>query len=872
MVEMIAAVSIVSSIVQFISFGAGVLERLNDFKSSINDVPKVFRDIKIELPLLLDTLEKTKEQAELGTITPDTQKALLPVIDGCSNQVKLLDNMINRVLTTSEDSSWQKGRKALTRIVVEKKSQIIIDMLRGYVQILTYYQAVSIAGSVKGLDSYKEPEPVFTVPFERDPGFIDRPEITSKLDMMLETRHSAALAGIGGVGKTQIAIEYCYRYRERDPLVHVFWVHASTASRFDQAYKHIARTLNLAGWDALSLNTVEIVSEWLNGHGRWLLVFDNADDVDLFFGPSTMAGQQKQMYEYLPRREDSAIIITTRDKRVAYRLTDKEDPIIVLPMSVNDAASLLRSKAAHDQAPNLSTTEGSELLEALGNLPLAITQAAAFMTENNITASEYLEVLRTNQSEVEDLLSEEIGDRRRYSESGSSILNTLKLSFDQIAKQNPLAADILSFMAFLDRNGIPRSLIKKNSVRTIDFVSALGTLQAFSLIEAKKGEASFQMHRLVQLSLQRWLRNSRSKWQDEVLEVLSEKFPLGDFNNWKECEMLSPHAHMAINYPDFSDVSKLRRAKILHNLARFDSEQSRYELAEKRYTEAVAIREKLLGVDSPDTLKSMSNLGEVLFREDKYAQAEPVFRQVIAESEKLFGPKSEEALYNTGLLAEVVHGWSRLAEAEVLFRKALEGDGDTLPDVLTMKIADNLGAVLRDEKKYDESEIWIRKSLVGRERLLGPTHPETLRSVNHLALLLSLMDRLDEAELMARRAMAGSEMTRGRYYHLTLMSTHTLGKILCCKGQYEPAAELCRRVLNGCLKVLGPSNRETLRCLQSLGLIEEGQGKYVEAEVLLVQVVNGNLKALGQEHHETLSSMKDLERVRVAREMQATSL
>lgn len=109
------------------------------------------------------------------------------------------------------------------------------------------------------------------------------------------------------------------------------------------------------------------------------------------------------------------------------------------------------------------------------------------------------------------------------------------------------------------------------------------------------------MHRLVQLDLQRWLRNSRAKWQDEVLEVLSERFPPGDYSNWKECEMLSPHAQMAITYSNKSSASELRRGNILHNLARFGGEQSRYELAEERYTEVVAIREKGLGIGSPDT-------------------------------------------------------------------------------------------------------------------------------------------------------------------------------------------------------------------------------------------------------------------------------
>lgn len=626
----------------------------------------------------------------------------------------------------------------------------------------------------------------------------------------------------------------------------------------------------MPGWDDLSLNTFETVSEWLNEHGRWLLIIDSADNMDLFFGTSAVVGQEKQMYEYLPRCDDGITLITTRDKRVAYRLIDREDPIVVPPMSVIDAGNLLRSKIMHDQGPPHTLTRAGELLESLGNLPLAITQAAAFITENSMTIADYLEVLRKSQSEVEALLSEEMGDHRRSSDSESSIMNTLKLSFDQIAKQKPLAANILSFIAYLDRHGIPRSLIKGDNVRTVDFLSALGMLQAFSLIEAERGGETFEMHRLVQISVKRWLGTNRGKWQDDVLKTVSDRFPLGDFENWKECEMLSPHAHAAISHADSTSVNILRRAKILHNLARFDEEQSRYELAEKRYAEVIAIRETYLGIDNCDTLKSMSFLGEVLFREGKYAKAALIVRRVITESTKLFGQRSEETLLNTGLLAQILQGDGKWPEAEVLFRTALQGKEDTLLDPVVLKIADNLGAVLRDEEKFEEAELWIRKSLTGREKLLGPTHIDTLRGATHLALLLSLMDRLGEAELEARRALAGSEMAVGPDHHLTSLCLHTLGKILRLQGHYEQAAEKCRRALDGLTKVLGPGERTTLRCLQSLALIGECQGKFAEAEALLVQVVEGNTKALGPGHQHTLDSVRHLERVVTAKRMQAS--
>lgn len=115
MAEAMATISLVSNITQFMILGSMVVKRVNEFKNSVNEVPKVFRDIKIELPLLLDTLQRTKEQAELGKITDETQSALLPVVDGCRDQVRLLEEMLSKVLASSDDSSWQRSRKVLTR-------------------------------------------------------------------------------------------------------------------------------------------------------------------------------------------------------------------------------------------------------------------------------------------------------------------------------------------------------------------------------------------------------------------------------------------------------------------------------------------------------------------------------------------------------------------------------------------------------------------------------------------------------------------------------------------------------------------------------------------------------------------------------------
>jgi hypothetical protein len=195
MAEALALVSLVSAIVQFVDFGTKVLGRLNDFEAAVHDVPKAFRDIKTELPLLLDTLKRTKSQAEGGQVTKDTQRALIPVVDGCRSQVELLEITLCKILPATGERSWKRGMKAFLSISQEKKIQQITTTLRNYVQTLTYHQATSFTAL-----SPKTKKPSFMVPFERDLKFVGRTEIITQIGQKLKIQRRVALAGIGGVG------------------------------------------------------------------------------------------------------------------------------------------------------------------------------------------------------------------------------------------------------------------------------------------------------------------------------------------------------------------------------------------------------------------------------------------------------------------------------------------------------------------------------------------------------------------------------------------------------------------------------------------------------------------------------------------------
>ena len=208
MAETVAAVGLAVNIIQLVNWGIQVANRLEEFQTQVEEVPKTFRDIKTELPLLLSTLSETQEQANAGLLDEETQKALLRVVDGCREQIRQLDELLVKTLPTSSDRKWDRGVKALSSLHHEKKVKRIVDTLKDYIQVLTYHQATRAArldlGSYLHTTRSRSPGPelrkVFLLPFDRDYGYVDRSNIIRDLDERLTTQKRVSLAGIGGVG------------------------------------------------------------------------------------------------------------------------------------------------------------------------------------------------------------------------------------------------------------------------------------------------------------------------------------------------------------------------------------------------------------------------------------------------------------------------------------------------------------------------------------------------------------------------------------------------------------------------------------------------------------------------------------------------
>ncbi len=212
MAEALAAVGLASAIVQFIDFGTKIVNRLSDFSAEVGEVPKTFRLIKVQLPLILDTLQQTKDQADARQVNEKSAEALKAVIVECTATVQQLDEMVTKALPNDKDSSLQKYRKALSSLTQDKKVAQLLAAIEHHISILTYSQTVVISRSSKDLpirpaaqcsdSSPPQPnqKPCFMVRFEQDPNFVGREDELREINERFKEQHRVVLSGIGGVG------------------------------------------------------------------------------------------------------------------------------------------------------------------------------------------------------------------------------------------------------------------------------------------------------------------------------------------------------------------------------------------------------------------------------------------------------------------------------------------------------------------------------------------------------------------------------------------------------------------------------------------------------------------------------------------------
>lgn len=333
--------------------------------------------------------------------------------------------------------------------------------------------------------------------------------------------------------KTQIAIEYAWNLHQEAPDLAIFWIRASSADRFVQSYTQIASQFQIPGFNDPSKGKLELVRDWLASYPtRWLLVIDNADDPSVLFGddkPTSAAdvlspeesaesgtrpmssGRASPLCQYIPESPNGTILLTSRNKQVASNfLRGRFKGLInVQGFSDEDATRFMQ-----DMVGDQNKEAVLALVMELERLPLALSQAAAYIHTRCITVSKYLDLLRESLVELFDQPFQDHG--RDGTDIPNAVATTWALSFNQIQSQSPLAGTLLSVMACLEREFIPRDLVytclenfashSTPMSSHVQIEDALGLLKAYSFTAEAYGGNLLTVHRLVHLVARSWIQ------------------------------------------------------------------------------------------------------------------------------------------------------------------------------------------------------------------------------------------------------------------------------------------------------------------------------------------------------------------------------
>lgn len=705
----------------------------------------------------------------------------------------------------------------------------------------------------------------FTLSFQMSGDLIGREMVIHDLEkkLFIDDKHCrVALVGLGGVGydflplqpfaifqslfygfpvhlfhlyfimtnaicrKTRIAIEYAFKY-ENVESVSVFWIYAGSEMQIQKAYTKIAHDVGLIKTDDPAVDKLQLVKEWFESQasGSWLIIVDNADDVDLLFGsghqePSSSTRTLCRLADYFPRRRNGSILLTTRDKKVGTKFTTMQNLITIPSMTSTDASKVLLDQLGYDVFNKLDL---STLANALENLPLALVQAASFIKSNSISPRRYLEIYQSSDKDKIKLLSQDFEDLGRDNETRNPVIVTWMISFEQIKKNDSLAAKILSLISVLDRQAIPKNLLQLGE-DTVDFEVSMGTLKAFSMISSQQDGKAFDMHRLVHLAIRNWLRINQEldEWTAKAIAIMNDMIPNGYTpENQVKWAAYSPHALTLLSsnqLPTNSNRTLLA--------TQFSSLQ-----AENRINTEVKLRDAMLG--------RLVYAGE-------YRIALAIAGTAVASYKTVFGSEHEITLNSVMYQAVILEALEVYDEAEVILRQVIQSKEKSLgpDDPATLKNCNDLATVLWKAKKYEEAEKWGRRTLLGKTKALGCGHIETLKSQYYLAVVLGDHGKHKEAEEALSQALNGCEKYLGLKHPYTLSMRHELAMFWLGQGKTEASEELMRKALEEIDQAMLPEDLHNLGSIRDLARTLQRERRYDLANQIYTRAYLGHERAL----------------------------
>ena len=879
MAELIAASSALgaaSSLITFADVAWRVLKRLEEYCDRTKDAPKVIKNIRPQLRILAEKLEELKQGERDVSLATNSSSALSKVIGPFKEQIDFLDQLTAKMLPAKSDSTRLRLRKAALSIYYEKELSRVWAQLETYKTTLIFHFTHMAVPPVLVLEA-KPPKTHYHYPASVVSHLVTRETPLSKIEDIFSNPALAAnsrvviLLGMGGCGKTQLALQYCRESEAKGRFSSIFWFDASSPTAIAQSFSSTAGTItgNKADPKDFEANIQIVKGSLGTWTDRWLLVFDNFDDPKAFEG--------RDIKEYFPHSENGAILFTSRHgdvKRLGQVISINE-------MSQSEGLELLFRQVRCDRNES-NRLVGKQIITRLGNLALAIDQAGAYISARSLPLHLFIDHYNMRREKVLKETPSTLWEYRRKlndveEETSLSVFTTWEMSFEQIDKaeaNGKTLEHLLTLSAFFNNINIFEDLFKRHyesekpewmeifgcggawdSFEFQDMLAQLAKLSLISSLEITATGAYFSLHPLIQdwIKLRLNIQDCR-KMTTEAISILANYAAGLDYNRFTFSlrqiilSHLTASVQNEVNFLDYNEgfesTTLLRTA---YSFALFFYGQGRLAAAEALYNRALAGTEKTLGRNHILMFEIFNGLGILYSDQGRLAESEAMYNQVLAGLEALGQDHIliPQVASNLGVL---YYAQGRLVEAEAMYNRAQAGLEKMLGQdhTSTLRVVNNLVILYYAQGRLVEAEIMFNRAQAGYEKMLGQDHSLTLQVVNDLGTLYHAQDRLVEAEIMFNRAQAGYEKMLGQDHSLTLQVVNDLGTLYHAQDRLVEAEIMYNRAQAGLEKILGLEHPSTLVIINNLASLYRVQGRLDEAEAMLNRALAG-FEALGQD-------------------------
>ena len=708
------------------------------------------------------------------------------------------------------------------------------------------------------------------LPYNHNPSFLGRePElqyIASNLLLSTSDQVSTvAITGIGGVGKTQLAIEFAYRFG-RFFTGGVQWVSFSDEDAIQTAIAQCGNYMGLhPNYDKISVaDQVALVQhEWAGPIDR-LIIFDDCDS-------------QHQVAAWRPKGGGSRLLITSRR---GTEWPDESRSINLLLPTLPHAHSLalLREYLNHGDSPQTYAEEGlAEIAVELGGLPLALHLAGSYLESYAGDPKGTPAALLAELRDPELMLRGAALSGRAAVDSPTGhdphVANTFLLSLRALERKAPdvgLAKALLARAACLaPGEPFPAALLRATideGIDSLDVSDALRALEQVGLLERAGSAAeaatpggACRLHRLIGRfvagELAEEMDVARAAVEGTVSRLAYQQTTAGDPRALREWEIHLRHATDAAFDREDDDA-----ATLCNNLGYYLQMSGDLAGARPYYEQALAVYERVLGPEHPHTATAVNNMGRLLSSMGDLAGARPYFERALAVREHVLGPEHPDTASSLNNLGALLSSMGDLAGTRPYYERALAISERVLgPEhPQTAASLNNLGGLLKAMGDLAGARPYLESALAIRERVLGPEHPDTASSLNNLGALLSSMGDLTEARPYFERALAISERVLGPGHPDMASSLNNLGALLSSMGDLAGARSYFERALAILERVLGPEHPDTAQSLNNLGMLLQAMGDLAGARPYLERALAIRERVLGPEHPDTAQSLNNM--------------